>query len=136
MTEFVSDVKTIPYSDDRIFDTLSNLSNIDRIKERIPRKQMKNLTYDKDSCSFSVDPLGQIRFEIVEREPNKSIKIVAAESPVPLLMWIQLAQASENKTCMKLTVHADLSPFVKPLISKPMQDALGNISTILAALPY
>lgn len=136
MTEFISDIKEIPFNDDRVFDMLSDLSNLDKVKDRIPQDKLKDFTFDSDSCSFAVDPVGKITFQIVDREPNKTIKFTTTNSPVPLHMWIQLKQVAENDTRMKLTVRADLNPFIKPMVSKPLQDAIDKISTILAALPY
>ncbi|MDR1919441.1 MAG: SRPBCC family protein [Tannerellaceae bacterium] len=136
MTEFISDIKTVPYNDERIFGVLSDLTNLERMKDRIPQDKMKDFSFDRDSCQFSVDPVGKITFQIVEREPNKTIKFATTDSPVPLNMWIQLKQLAENDTRMKLTVRADLNPFIKPMVSKPLQDALEKISNILASLPY
>ena len=31
---------------------------------------------------------------------------------------------------------AELNPFIKPMVSKPLQDAIDKISTMLASLPY
>ena len=68
MTEFVSEIKTISQNDDRIFTMLSDLSNLERIKDRIPQDKIKNFEFDSDSCSFAVDPVGKITFQIVDRE--------------------------------------------------------------------
>jgi carbon monoxide dehydrogenase subunit G len=136
MTEFVSDIKTIPYSDDRVFGTLSDLSNLERLKDRIPQDKMKDFSFDTDSCSFSVEPAGKVTFQIVEREPNKTIKFTTLHSPIPLNMWIQLKQVAENDTRLKLTVRAELNPFIKPMVAKPLQDAIEKIATLLASLPY
>ncbi|MDR1557489.1 MAG: SRPBCC family protein [Tannerellaceae bacterium] len=136
MTEFVSDIKAVPYNDERIFGMLSDLSNLERIKDRIPQDKLKDFVSDSDSCSFSVDPVGKISFRIIDREPNKTIKFTAVHSPVPLDLWIQLKQVAENDTRMKLTVRAELNPFIKPMVSKPLQDAIEKISTLLASLPY
>jgi hypothetical protein len=136
MTEFVSGVKAIPFNDDRIFGMLSDLSNLEKVRDRIPEEKLKDFTFDSDSCSFAVDPVGKITFQVVDREPNKTIKLTTTDSPVPLHMWIQLKQVAENDTRMKLTVRADLNPFIKPMVSKPLQKALDQISSILATIPY
>lgn len=136
MTEFVSEIKTIPHNEDCVFVMLSDLSNLERIKDRIPQDKIKDFEFDSDSCSFAVDPVGKIRFQIVEREPNKTIKFTTTNSPVPLFLWIQLKQVAENDTKLKITVRADLNPFIKPMVSKPLQDAVDKISTIIATLPY
>ena len=122
MTEFVSEIKTIPYNEDRVYAMLSDLSNLERVKDRIPQDKIKDFEFDSDSCSFAVDPVGKITFQIVEREP--------------LFLWIQLKQVEEADTRLKMTIRADLNPFIKPMVSKPLQDALDKISTVIASLPY
>lgn len=136
MTEFVSEIKTIPYNEDRVYAMLSDLSNLERVKDRIPQDKIKDFEFDSDSCSFAVDPVGKITFQIVEREPNKTIKFTTTNSPVPLFLWIQLKQVQEADTRLKMTIRADLNPFIKPMVSKPLQDALDKISTVIAGLPY
>ena len=136
MTEFVSEVKAIPYNEDRIFNLLSDLSNLEKVRDRIPQDKIQEFEFDKDSCSIAVAPVGKITFQIVEREPNKTIKFATTNSPVPLFLWIQLKQVEENDTCMKLTVRAELNPLIKPMVSKPLQEAIDKISTVLASLPY
>ena len=127
MTEFVSEVKTIPFNEDRIFNMLSDLSNLGKVQDRIPQDKIQDFEFDKDSCSFSVAPVGKITFQIVEREPNKTIKFTTTNSPVPLFLWIQLKQVEENDTRMKITVRAELNPFIKPMVSKPLQDAIDHV---------
>lgn len=136
MTEYTSDIQTIPYNDDAIFSMLSDMSNLERVKHRIPDDKIKEFTFDKDCCSFEVSPVGKIEFRIVDREPNKTIKFETTNSPVPLNLWIQLKQVEEKSTKMKMTLRADLNPFLKPMVSKPLQDALEKISGIIATLPY
>ncbi|MDD3256296.1 MAG: SRPBCC family protein [Parabacteroides sp.] len=136
MTEFVSEVKTIPHDEDRIFTMLSDLSNLERIKDRLPQDKIQDFEFDSDSCSFAVAPVGKITFRIVEREPNKTIKFETTNSPVPLFLWIQLKQVAPEDTKLKMTIKADLNPFIKPMVSKPLQDALDKIAVVIASLPY
>ena len=136
MTEFLSALKTIPHDQDRIFTMLSDLSNLERIKDRLPQDKIQDFEFDSDSCSFAVAPVGKITFRIVEREPNKTIKFETTNSPVPLFLWIQLKQVAPEDTKMKMTIKADLNPFIKPMVSKPLQDALDKIAVVIASLPY
>ena len=136
MSDFVSEVKTIPYNEEKIFSLLSDMSNLERVKDRMPQDKIKNFTFDRDMCSFTVDPVGSVVFEIVEREPYKTIKFSTTNSPIPLLMWIQLKPTGENETKMKMTVRAELMPFLKPMVTKPLQDAVDKISDVIAGLPY
>lgn len=136
MAEFTSEIKTIPSSDKDVYGVLSDLRKLDLIKDKIPQDQFKDFTYDQDSCTVNVSPIGNIRFVIVDKEPNSTIKFEAEKLPFKLNLWIQLKQAKENDTKMKLTVKADLNPFLKPMVSKPLQDGLDKMADALANIPY
>ena len=134
--KFVSEIKRIPHKAEHIYGMLSDLSNLERVKDRIPAGKVKDFTFDSDSCSVSVDPVGKICFQIVEREPNQLIKFATTNSPIPLHLWIQLKEVAEADTRMKLTVAAELNPFIKPMVAKPLQEALDKIADVLTVLPY
>ena len=136
MAEFVSEIKQISQNDDCIFEMLSDLSNLEKVKDRIPQDKIKDFEFDKASCSFSVSPVGKITFQIVEREPNKTIKFATTNSPLPLFLWIQLKQVAELDTRIRLTARAELNPFIKPMVEKPLQEAVNRIADVLASLSY
>jgi len=136
MTEFISEIKTIPFGNRIIYDTLSDLNNLEYLKNRIPSDKIEDFTFDSDSCSFSINPVGKVRFLVINREPLKTIKLTADQSPIAVNMWIQLKETSEKETKMKLTIKADLNPFIKPLISKQLQDGINQIADILAKIQY
>ena len=134
--KFVSESKRIPHKAEHIYEMLSDLSNLERVKDRIPAGKVKDFTFDSDSCSVSVDPVGKICFQIVEREPNQLIKFATTNSPIPLHLWIQLKEVAEADTCMKLTVGAELNPFIKQMVAKPLQEAIDKMAEVLTVLPY
>lgn len=136
MAEFVSDIKTIPHNDANVYAVLSDLNNLELLKDRIPEDKIKEFSFDQDSVTLSVDPVGKIKFNIVEREPNKVIKFESEKLPFTLTMWIQLVSKDELETKMKLTIKADLNPFIKPMVSKPLQQGLEKVAETLAHLPY
>ena len=134
--KFVSEIKRIPHKAEHIYGMLSDLSNLERVKDRIPAGKVKDFTFDSDSCSVSVDPVGKICFQIVEREPNQLIKFATTNSPIPLHLWIQLKEVAEADTCMKLTVGAELNPFIKQMVAKPLQEAIDKMAEVLTVFPY
>ena len=76
-----------------LFSVLSDLRKLDLIKDKIPQDKIKDFSYDQDSCTVTVDPIGKVRFVIVEREPNSTIKFEAEQLPFKLNLWIQLKLA-------------------------------------------
>ena len=81
-------------------------------------------------------PIGSITFRIIDREPNKTIKFEAENSPLPLNLWIQLVSTGENETASRITVKAELNPFIKPMVSKPLQEGVDKMADMLVILPY
>lgn len=136
MTEFVSDIKAIPFSDEMVFRVLSDLSKLENLKDKLPEDKIKDFWCDENSCSFSVDPVGKVTFVVMDREPNKVIKFKSQGLPFEVHAWIQLVSKSENDTRMKLTLRADLNPFIKPMVSKPMRDGVDKVSDVIAGLAY
>lgn len=115
---------------------LSDLNHLELAKDKIPQDKIKDFSFDTDSCTVTVDPIGKIRFVIIDREPNSTIKFEAEQVPVGLNMWIQLKATDTNETKMKLTIKADLNPFLKPMVSKPLQQGLDKVAEVLSTLPY
>lgn len=136
MAEFVSDTKTIPYGDETVFAALSDLSKLEQIKDKIPDDKIKDFTFDSDSCSFGIDPIGQVKFSVVERQPNKLVKFKSENLPFDVFLWLQLVGKHENDTKMRLTVKADLNPFMESMVSKPLKQAVDQVADLLSRLPY
>ena len=97
MSNFESSVKVIPYSQERVYNKLSDLSNLEAVKDRLPKDKVQDLSFDSDTLSFSVSPIGQLTLQIVERDPCKCIKLATTNSPLPFNMWIQLVETAEEE---------------------------------------
>ena len=136
MGNFESSVKVIPYSQERVYNKLSDLSNLEAIKDRLPQDKVQDLSFDSDTLSFSVPPVGQLTLQIVEREPCKCIKLATANSPIPFNMWIQLVATGEEECKVKVTIIIDINPFMKAMVQKPLQDGLEKMVEMLAAINY
>ncbi|MFA6702344.1 MAG: SRPBCC family protein [Dysgonamonadaceae bacterium] len=136
MTEFVSEIKTIPHTLENVYRVLSDLSKLEMVKDKIPTDKIKDFTFDTDSCSFKIDPIGYVKFVVVEREPNKLVKFKSEDLPFEVFLWLQLVSKDENDTKMRLTVKADVNAVIKSMVSKPMRDAIDKVSDALSLLPY
>lgn len=136
MTKFESSIREIPYPQQRVYDVLSDLSNLEKVKDRIPEDKVKDLTFDSDSLSVSVAPVGSIRLRIVDREEPKCIKFETEQSPLPFNFWIQLLPVTATSCKMKLTIKAELNPFIKGLVKKPLEEGIERMADVLQAIAY
>lgn len=136
MTDFTSSVQKIPFDAERVFRKLSDLNNLEMIKDKFPADKIRNMSFDADSCSFQADMIGKISVRIVEREPEVSIKLVSEKSPVPFTCWIQLKEMAPDDTRMKLTLRADIPFMFKGMISKPLEEGIQKVAENIASLQY
>ena len=149
MSTFESSIRQIPYPQQNVYDKLSDLSNLKTLKERYElmkdnmpeeaRKQaeaIKDLQFDQDSLTVNVPPVGTIRLKVVDREEPKCIKFETEQSPVPFNFWIQLLPVTTTSCKMKLTIKADLNPFVKQMVKKPLSEGIEKIADVLQMIQY
>lgn len=136
MTTFESAVKVIPYSQERVYNKLSDLSNLEAIKDRLPEDKVKDMSFDTDTLSFSVPAIGRLTLQIIEREPTKCIKFETTNSPLPFNLWVQLVATADEECKLKVTVGIELNPFLKGMIQKPLQEGLEKMADMLAMIQY
>lgn len=136
MTKFESPVKVISASQEAVYEKLSNLSNLEEVKNRLPQDKVKNLSFDAESLSIEAAPVGKITLHIVEKEPCKCIKFETTVSPLPFNLWIQIAPVTEAECKIKLTVGMELNPFLKTMVQKPLQEAIDKMAEMLSIIEY
>ncbi len=148
MTKFESSIKQIPHSQKSVYAMLSDLSNIQRLKDHLPEEatdndemnkvkdKLKNLSFDQDSLSINVDPIGQVSMRIIERDEPKMIKLESEKSPFAFKFWIQVLPVTEASSKMKLTIDADIPFFAKSMVAKPLQEGIEKIADALAMIPF
>ena len=136
MTKFESSVKQIPYSQEAVYRNISDLRNLEKVRDRVPEDKVNDFKFDEDTVSLNVPPVGELKLRIIEREEPKCVKFETAQSPVPFNVWIQVLPVSETASKMKVTVKAELNPFIKGMVSGPLQVGVEKIADALAQIPY
>ena len=129
-TKIESTIRQIAYPQASVYAMLSDLSNIDRVRDRLPEDKIKDLSFDTDSISISTQ-MGAVKLVIVEREAPKT-----QESPLPFNFWIQLLPVTDTTCKMKLTIKADLNPFISGMVKKPLQEGIEKIADALQMIQY
>ena len=146
---FESNIKQIPHKQESVFNTLSDLNNLqvlkdrfEQVKDQIPedkRKEMeklKDLRFDSDSITINAPMVGDLKMCIIGRDFPKTIKFETENSPIPFNFWIQLLPTGEFSCKMKLTIKAELNMFIKGMVKKPLQEGIEKIADALAMIPY
>ncbi len=136
MTKFESSIKQVPYAQEAVYNNLSDLRNLEKVRDRVPEDKLNDFSFDQDTVSVSVAPVGKITLRICEREEPKCVKFETVESPMPFNLWIQVLPVTESTSKMKVTVKADIPFMLKGMVSGPLQDGVEKIADALAMVPY
>jgi hypothetical protein len=136
MTKFESPIRNVPFSQQRVYDKLSDLNNLSALKDRVPEDKIKNLQFDSDHVTFDVPAMGEMSLEVVERTPVKCIKFGSVKSPIPFNFWVQIVPVSEEECKIRLTAGLEVNVFMKGIVAKPVQEGLDKVSEILSMIQY
>lgn len=151
-----SEVKYINYPQESVYTKMADLNNLSAIKEKyndpdaqerlkgqIPedkveqvKKTFESMQFDADSVSMHVDPVGNISLKIIERTPMKCIKFTTTYSPVGFYLWIQILPVTNVTSKIKVTIDANVPPFLSGMIRKPLEEGVEKLANMLTTLPY
>lgn len=139
--QFESNVKHVPYSQERVYNKLSDLNNLEGVRERLDMVKdkldgkLEDMSFDRDSITLKVQGIS-LTLRIIEREPLKCIKFEGDKSPIPLNLWIQILPVTQEEAKMKVTIRAEVNMFMKAMVSKSLQEGVEKLADMLAMLPY
>jgi len=110
---------------ERIYDFLSNCNNFQQFASS---DKVSNWQSDTDSCSFTIEGVGDVVFRIVERQLGCLIKFSIENAQADnIFLWIQMKNASLNDTRIKLTTKMEVNAVMSVFISKPLKSGLDKI---------
>ncbi len=136
-TKYESKITSAPCSAQQIYRVMSNLQNLERVRDMIPKDKIQEMEIEPDRVRIKVDGLAQkITIAIVDRIENDTVKFGAEGIPMDANFWIQLKELAPNDTRIKLTVKADIPMMFKMMIGKKLQDGLDQAADMLAQFPY
>ncbi|HYX07474.1 MAG TPA: SRPBCC family protein [Bacteroidales bacterium] len=120
MSKIESRVGKLSYSAQKTYNFLSDFNNF---KSLIPPDRISDFESTVDSCRFKVTGIGEAALKIIEKEPNKLVKVAGeAMGKVGFKLWIQLKELAEDDTRIKLTVEAELNPMMSMVANKPLKN--------------
>lgn len=136
-TKYESKITSAPCTAAEIYRVLSNMENLERVRDMIPQDKIQEMDISADRVRMKVDGLAQkITISIVDRIENDTIKFGAEGVPMQANFWIQLKELNPADTRIKLTLKADIPMMFKFMIEKKFQGGLDQAAEMLAQFPY
>ena len=139
MDIFKSKPTTLSCGIECVYAKLAYPESFNSLIERLPdeaKSKFGKAKFDNDSITIEANPVGEIKLNIAERVEPTRVVFAAAQSPVPLQIVITLEKAGENETIANAELNVELNPFIRPMLSKPLQDGADKFGELLAKLPF
>ena len=89
-SKFESSVKQVPYPQQAVYNNISDLTNLEKVRDRVPEDKVQGFSFDADTVSLNVAPVGELKLRICDREEPKCVKFETVQSPVPFNVWVQV----------------------------------------------
>ena len=137
MDKYESKITSAAYPAAQIYRVLSDLKNLEKVRDLIPQDKVQEMEIDSDYVRMKVDGLGQkITIVIVDRIENDTVKFGVEGIPMDANLWIQMKEVSPTDTRLKLTIKADIPMMFRLMINKKLQQGLDQAADMLAQFPY
>jgi carbon monoxide dehydrogenase subunit G len=115
-------------------DLYAFLQDMNNFQQLLPEGRISEWKSDGTSCSFKVQGAATIGLMLDGGTPPTLLKLKATErSPFPFTLDVFL---NEDRGCT--TIHqefnADLNPFIKMMVEKPLQNLFDHIADRMKAI--
>jgi hypothetical protein len=114
------------------------MENLALLKEYFPTDQPLDFLFDRESVSFSTSSTGKICVRLAEKENPRLIcwKIEHAYLHADLNLELLVVDGRDDETQAEIVIRAEIPPFLRSMLAKPMGEALRRVMNILVSLPY
>ena len=135
MSEFKSNGKQIPYSQERVYSRLSDLKNMAAMKDQIPASAGQ-VDITEDSIRFNIPQAGDIELRLTKAEPCSTLLFETVQSPLPFSLRLQLGKVTDEACTMTVVIDMELNFIMASMLSKPLNGAVDKMADTFARIPY
>jgi carbon monoxide dehydrogenase subunit G len=125
MTRFESRTGRVSSKPEEIYGFVTDIRNF---RQFVPEKMTEGLKVEKESCSFNLSPLGQVNVKLNEKDPFRKVVFTgSALKPDDFSLRLDIDEHHDGYTEIRITVDAELNPFFKMMVEKPVMQFLDTV---------
>jgi len=123
-----SRIARVNTSEQQVYKFIADFRNFNNF---IPEEQISNWNAEEDSCSFSVQALGSVSLNMIEREANKLVKIASdpGKSSQNFTLWIQIKEVEENDSRVKITIEPQVNAMMAAMVKGPLKKFVDQLAS-------
>ncbi len=131
MTTYQSKTTTIHRPQTEVYSKISDLKNLEQLREKLPAEYSADLQCDTDYLKFKIPQIGNATLRVVERREDRVLMRIE-DIPFRADIAIIINAQTTSQTDMRLQLDADIPFFLKPIVSNRLEEGMDKIADILA----
>lgn len=135
ITKFESEEQSVMSSQKNVYDRLSDLKSLEKLKGQIPADKLKDLDITDGRLKFNT-MMGEVSLEVKHTTPYSDIIYGSVKSPIPFTLGINLKPVNYEECKMRVEIGLEMNSFLLGMVQKPLTDALNRIVVALAKVKY
>jgi len=124
---FTSKPVTLNTNQKKVYDFLADFNNF----EQLMPEQVINWQSDKETCSFTIEGMADIKLKYTLKNPYNTIRVEpVGKSPITfdLTVNLEINTLDEQKTIGKITINAALNPMLAMVAKRPLENLVDVMS--------
>lgn len=110
------------------------LQDMNNFQQLLPEGRISEWKSDGTSCSFKVQGAATIGLQLDGGTAPELLKLKATErSPFPFTLDVHMKENNKTTTIWQ-EFNADLNPFIKMMVEKPLQNLFDHIADRMKAI--
>ncbi len=139
MTTYSSKTATLDMPVETVYKHISDIAayqeKINGLPDEIKQK-IGNVTFADDKITIKGAPMGDIELVVSERVENKRMALNAMNSPVPIIMSINLDEQGTGKTQVVTSIDVEMPAILKPMVGPKLQEAAEKFGDMIKNLAF
>lgn len=130
MTNIESKKVNVAASATEVFNFLNDVNHFEGL---LPAERIENWRSDADSCRFKIKNVSEIGFRKKSADAPQYLQLESDESaPFAFTLNIHIKALSDNTCEAHQIISADINPFLKMMVEKPLTNLFDYIADRLS----
>ncbi len=131
MTTYQSKTTTVNRPQTEVYAKISDLKNLEQLREKLPAEYSADLQCDTDYLKFKIPQIGNATLRVVERREDGFLMRIE-DIPFRADIAIIINSQTTSQTDMRLQLDADIPFFLKPMIGTKLQEGIDYAANAIA----
>lgn len=120
-----------------IYSRFCDLSALGKKIDELPadqRAKIGDVDFQTDSITINTPQVGQIKFEVVERQEPHRVVFGTTSSPVPLTMTATFKAVDDSSTEVATVIDVEIPAMLRPFVGPKLQEAADKFGDLISKL--